>query len=302
MMSTPDKMAPFLTSPWLNPAGECSGATCLPGLSHEAIQSLEVTYPGPIADVTRRLLATTCGVAGTDLGDIDFTGRWFPEEPLAVFRPCLTLAVDDAGRRWIAELNEHALPGPVWCVFPDPEVVVYASDDVVQFIGTLRERTARGDLAQWVRDLGIEARTVWNRRQTLAARSLRACQCDDSVRAWVAGLPLDAYLYDLRERTPWRGLPYGLAGPAGRLYRCGRLAIFAVAGWPSHSRWAERLSEIAASFPAAVPAAARYAADPRATAPPNRRAAPRISFRRRAETRRDEPAECSRSLIRPRAA
>jgi len=258
-MSTADKMVPFLTAPWQTPTGESARVTCLPGLSREAIQSLEATYPGPMAEELRRLLASTCGLAATDLGDIDFTGRWFPEEPLAVFRPCLTLAVDDAGRRWIAELREQSLPGPVWCVFPNPEVVVFVSDDLAEFIATLRDRTATGDTARWVRDLGVQAKAIWARRQTLAARTHNACKSDDAIRAWIAGLPFDAFVYDLRARTPWRGWPYGLAGPAGRLYRCGRLPVFAVAGWPSRGRWAEHLSEIAATYPVVTPAAARHA-------------------------------------------
>jgi hypothetical protein len=255
-MSITDAMVPFLTAPWLTRTGERTGITCLPGLSREAIQSLEAIYPGPLAAEMRELLARSCGLAGTDLGDIDFTGRWFPEEPLAVFRPCLTLAVDDAGRRWIAELNEQSLPGPVWCVFPNPEVVVFVSDDIVEFIATLRDRTAARDTAAWVRGLGVQAKAIWSRRQALATRGQRACKSDASTRAWIASLPFDAYIYDLRARTPWRGWPYGLAGPAGRLYRCGRLPVFAVAGWPSQGRWAEHLSEIAATYPIATPAAA----------------------------------------------
>lgn len=256
-MSTADKMVPFSTAPWQSATGEDSYVTRLPGLSREAIQGLEASYPGPLSAEMRTLLASTCGFANTDLGDIDFTGRWFPEEPLAVFRPCLTLAADDAGRRWIAELNDRSLPGPVWCVFPDPEVVVYVSDDLAEFVATLRERAAAGETAKWLRDLNIEARAIWARRQALAARSHRACKSDESVRAWIASLPFDAYVYDLRERSPWRGWPYGLAGPAGRLYRCGRLPVFAVAGWPSKGRWAEHLSEIASTYPLATPAVAR---------------------------------------------
>ncbi|HVO26124.1 MAG TPA: hypothetical protein VMW56_21110 [Candidatus Margulisiibacteriota bacterium] len=298
-MSTTDAMVPFLTAPWLTRTGETTGITCLPGLSREAIQGLEATYPGPLAAKMRELLARTCGLAGTDLGDIDFTGRWFPEEPLAVFRPCLTLAVDDAGRRWIAELNEQSLPGPVWCVFPDPEVVVFVSDDLVEFIATLRDRAAARDTAAWVRDLGIQAKAIWSRRQALATRGQRACKSDESIRAWIAGLPFDAYIFDLRARTPWRGWPYGLAGPAGRLYRCGRLPVFAVAGWPSQGRWAEHLSEIAATCPIAAPAAVRHSIDARAApempddarfvrsrrcraeAPHGRAMRPRNSFERR---------------------
>jgi len=38
-----------------------------------------------------------------------------------------------------------------------------------------------------------------------------------------------------------RGWPHGLVGPSGRLYRCGRLPVFAVAGSPSEG-WRQEFS------------------------------------------------------------
>jgi hypothetical protein len=91
----------------------------------------------------KALLSACCGLAGTEIGSIDFTGCWFPEEPYAVFRPALTLAIDDAERRWIAEIGDKDLPGPVWCLFPDPEVAVYVSDDVAAFMSTIAPARSR---------------------------------------------------------------------------------------------------------------------------------------------------------------
>jgi hypothetical protein len=62
----------------------------------------------------KALLGTRCGLAGTAIGSIDFTGCWFLEEPHAVFRPALTLAVDDAERRWIAEMGDKDLPASLF--------------------------------------------------------------------------------------------------------------------------------------------------------------------------------------------
>jgi hypothetical protein len=46
-------------------------------------------------------------------------------------------------------------------------------------------------------------------------------------------LPVSDAVYDLRAPRTAGGWPYGVAGPSGRLYRCGRLPVFAVAGLPA---------------------------------------------------------------------
>jgi hypothetical protein len=181
----------------------------------------------------KALLGSCCGLAGTALGSIDFTGCWFLEEPCTVFRPALVLAVDDAGRRWIAEVGNRELPGPVWCVFPNPEVAVYVSDDLAAFIATLHEHTCRGEMHEWLHDLTTDARIVWSQRHARAIRPHQAHRSDPAIRNWLSGLPFNAYVYDLRSPDTVRGWPYGVAGPSGRLYRCGRLPVFAVAGLSS---------------------------------------------------------------------
>jgi hypothetical protein len=212
----------------------------LPGLRSEAIQSLKCSYPGTPAPAMKALLSVCCGLAGTEIGSIDFTGCWYPEEPYAVFRPALTLAIDDAKRRWIAEIGDKDLPGPVWCVFPDPEVAVYVSDDVAAFMSTIREHTCRGEMRAWLHGLTAQARTVWSRRHAWAMRPHEAAHSDRGIRGWLLGLPLDAYAYDLRVQGIARGWPYGVTGPSGRLYRCGRLPVFAVAGFPAEGWRAPR--------------------------------------------------------------
>jgi hypothetical protein len=232
-MSALDTMMPLVSAPWLNTDGNPLSVTALPGLRSEVVQGLECTYTGILTPAMKALLGTCCGLAGTELGSIDFTGCWFLEEPSAVFRPALTLAVDDAERRWVAEIGDKDLPGPVWCVFPDPEVAVYVSDDLAAFVAALGERTCRGEMRAWLQDLTTQARTVWSRRHAWASRPHEACHLDRAIRGWLSGLPVDAYVYDLRApRTP-RGWPYGVLGPSGRQFRCGRLPVFAVAGSPA---------------------------------------------------------------------
>jgi hypothetical protein len=225
-------MMPLVSAPWLDANGNPLPVKPLPGLRSEAIQNLEYSYPGILSPTMKGLVGTCCGLAATELGSIDFTGCWFLEEPCAVFRPALTLAVDDADRRWIAEVGNQDLPGPVWCVFPDPEVAVYACDDLATFLATLREQSSRSQTRAWLRGLTAAARVVWSQRHVLAMRPHEAHRSDRAIGGWLQGLPFDAYIYDLRSPRIARGWPYGVAGPSGRLYRCGRLPVFAVAGLP----------------------------------------------------------------------
>ena len=86
-MSAPDTMMPLVSAPWLKADGNPLSVRALPGLRSEVIQSLECSYPGILSPTMKTLLSTCCGLAGTELGCIDFTGCWFLEEPCAVFRP-----------------------------------------------------------------------------------------------------------------------------------------------------------------------------------------------------------------------
>jgi hypothetical protein len=193
---------------------------------------LASSYPEILNTEMRQLLQVSCGIANTVIGDIDFTGQWYPEEPLAVLRPCLTLTIDDEGRRWVAEaVQGTGLPGPVWCVFPRPPVTVYVSDHLGSFLSTLCERTRRGRILPWLRSLTAEARAIWANRHASAALSRSVCRSDPAIRGWLSGLPFDARIYDLRSSAVARGWPHALVGPADSLYRCGRLPVFAVAGF-----------------------------------------------------------------------
>jgi hypothetical protein len=238
-------MTPFLSTPWVDAHGKRLAVRALPGLAPEVIDTLKKAYPGIIRAPMQEFLATCCGLADTDLGCIDFTGCQFPDEPCGVFAPCLTLAIDDDGRRWIAEVGDGELPGPVWCVFPDPEVALYVSDDLAAFIATLRDKAHQGATLAWLQALSASAKAIWNRRRALALRPANVDDPDRQIRGWLSTLPADAYVYDLRRRSLVRGWPYGVAGPSGRLYRCGRLPVFAVAASPSEG-WRARKPDTAA--------------------------------------------------------
>ena len=97
-MSTLDTMTPSISPPWLDASGQPLAIRSLPGLRTKSIKTLERSHPSTVSPALRELLSTCCGLADTDLGSIDFTGCCFPVEPCAVFNPCITLAIDDAGR------------------------------------------------------------------------------------------------------------------------------------------------------------------------------------------------------------
>jgi hypothetical protein len=251
MMSKSDKVMPFASALAMSLAGGASRVARIPGLRPEAIQGLEALYPGTLTPEMRSLLETTCGLSAAEFGTIDLTGHWHPEESMAVFRPCLTLAIDDEGRRWIAETSrQRGLPSPVWCILPEPAVALHVSEDLGSFLTAVDDSARRGLLLKWLRNFDKRARTVWARtvwahRQTLARKSFEHCRQDSSIRGWLRALPFDAQVYDLREPSSTPGWPYGIAGPDGRTYRCGRLPIFAVATSPTSGRWTQHTAHIA---------------------------------------------------------
>jgi hypothetical protein len=224
-------MVPLLQGPWVSRAGERLPIAPLPALRREAVRHLESHWAGILTPEMQQVLQLSCGLAASPLGSIDFTGRWYPEEPLAIFRPSLTLAIDDKGRRWIAEAGKtRGLPGPVWCVFPRPEVAMFIDRSLADFIARLHNHARRDTASQWLTTLTIRARTLWASRHARAMGVPVAFSRLKEIRGWLAGLPLDAWVYDLRAPGAKRGLPYGLIRERGNLCRCGRLPVFAFVG------------------------------------------------------------------------
>lgn len=259
-MSTPDTGLPLSPAPFIPATCFPRGLPSVPGLSPEAIAELEASYPGVLTQEMRSLLGGTCGLAARELGTIDFTGRWHPTEPLRVFRPCLTIAIDDKGCRWIAETSRRrGLPGPVWCILPEPAAAVYVTENLGSFLGTLQAEAPDNRLSDWIRGVRERARIVWACRHSLARESYQIFREDRGLRGWLAELPLGARIFDLRKPCALRGWPYGLAGPDGELYRCGRLPVFAVSASAQSSRWIQHMAQIAATGEILSPAIARSA-------------------------------------------
>ena len=230
-MSAPDTMMPLLTSPWPGRFGEQLPTCPLPGLRRGVIANLESHWTGTMTPEMRQLLQFSCGLSQTHFGSVDFTGRWYPEEPLAVLRPSITLAIDDQGRRWIAEVGKRrGLPGPVWCVLPQPEVAMLIDRNLADFVVRLRSNERRDGMLQWLTVLNIRARRIWASRHARAISLPAAFSRMRELRGWLAGLPLDTWIYDLRAPGPRRGLPYGISRERGYPHRCGRLPVFAFVG------------------------------------------------------------------------
>ena len=230
-MSTTDTMMPLLTAPWPGRSGEPLPTCPLPGLRPEAVAHLDAHWAGILTPEMRQLLHLSCGLSQTPLGEVDFTGRWFPEEPLSVFRPSVTLAIDDQGRRWIAEVGKRrGLPGPVWCVFPQPEVAMFVDRNLADFILRLHSSERRDSIPLWTTVLKVRARKLWASRHAAALALPVAFSRMRELRGWLATLPLDSWIYDLRAPGPRRGLPYGISRERGDAHRCGRLPVFAFVG------------------------------------------------------------------------
>jgi hypothetical protein len=260
-MSTSDTVVPFRSAPGAPAPDRAFELMLGPGLSRAAIADLEYSYPGTLTAEMRSLLQTTCGLTVRELGTLDLTGRWHPAEPMDVLHPCLTLAIDDAGRRWIAETSrQKGLPGPVWCVHREPAVAIHVNDGLGGFLDAIRDAKRRGNLTEWLRDLRQQAWSVWARRESLARESYNACRQDRGLRGWLAELPLGSYIYDLRTPSSVRGWPYGVRGSGAELHRCGRLPVFAVSAPAPATRWVQHMAHIAATGDILPPAIARMPA------------------------------------------
>ena len=230
-MSPADTMVPLLCRPWVARDGEKTLGTPLPPLSREAVNNLDSHWTGVVTPQMRQILQLSCGVSGTPVGNLDFTGRWYPAEPLPIFRPSITLTIDDKGRRWIAEVHKNrGLPGPVWCVLPQPEVAMFVDRTIADFLLRLHRETRRDTLSQWLTMLGIRARTLWATRHARAVAVPAAFSRLRELRGWLASLPVNAWIYDLRAPGVRRGLPYGLMRERGAVCRCGSLPVFAFVG------------------------------------------------------------------------
>jgi hypothetical protein len=226
-MSLVDTLTPFISAPWLDPTGRPLPVRALPGRPKELnriVLAPSVQKSSEYLD----LLSCCSGLVGTAIGPIDFTGAFYPKELCSVFDPCLTFAIDTAGRRWITEMSDVGLPGRVWCLFSAPQVAVYVSEDMAQFMATLKERTCNDRIFSWLQDLTAQAHAIWAHRRRLALRRCHAEAVDPGLASWLSTLPVEAYVYDLRAPMAARGWPYGLASRTGHVYRYGREPVFAV--------------------------------------------------------------------------
>jgi hypothetical protein len=258
-----DTMLPVSGSAGSNPTAKVSPIRSVPGLKAAAIDGLRSSFPGILTREFERFLSNTCGLEGTALHYIDFTGRWHDEEALAVFRPCLTLAVDDQGRRWIAETHKSAgLPGPVWCVHQTPQVAVYVAQDIRAFLDAVQTQSVAGTMTQWLRSVDEAAQSAWQHRGALAFQARQDCAHDKQVRQWLLQLPRDARVFDLRNPRFGIAWPYGVAGAAGHFHRCGRELLFAVSGFPAPSRWADYIGDLARQQDIPAPAIVAYQGAP----------------------------------------
>jgi hypothetical protein len=228
-MSSLDNIVPLLQGRWTPHTSASPPIVPLPGIQAETLSHLQSHWSGFLTAEMRQILQQTCGLSDTPLGPVDFTGRWYAEEPLCIFRPCLTLAVDSQGRRWIAEVGKtRGLPGPVWCVVPSPRVALFVDRSLGDFLVRLHGNVRKGTASAWLSNVASRARRLWAARYMRAMAMPVAVDRLREIRGWLARLPVNAWIYDLRAPAISRGLPYGVAPDPSHLFRCGRLPVFAV--------------------------------------------------------------------------
>ena len=227
-MSTRDTSVP-ISGRWSQLTQTLHNMVPLPGVQPESLRYIDARWQGYLTAEMRQLLQATCGLSGTPLGNIDFTGCWYPEEPLALFRPCLTLAIDGDGRRWIAEAaRTRGLPGPVWCIDPNRQVALYVDRRLQEFLRRLDGSSRHGRASFWNVAVDARIRRIWLRRYAQAIHVAVASRSLREIRGWLGQLPQDAWIYDLRAPGNPRGLAYGLARDRAKWFRCGRLPVFAL--------------------------------------------------------------------------
>jgi hypothetical protein len=136
----------------------------------------------------------------------------------------------------------------------DPEVVVYVSADLGEFLKLLHRTTCDQSIDGWLKAVDTAAERAWKQRGALAFYSRQECGHDREVRQWLLQLPRDSRVYDLRSPKFGVAWPYGAAGATGRFHRCGREPLFAVSGFPAPSRWADYLGNLALHHDTPAPA------------------------------------------------
>jgi len=93
-------------------------------------------------------------------------------------------------------MSDDGQTGCVWCLFADPEVAVYVSDDLATFIATLHERTCQGRSFPGCRICLPNPMPYGN----------TGVHWLTDIAAWPATFPANAYVYDLRASTAAQGL------------------------------------------------------------------------------------------------
>jgi hypothetical protein len=107
---------------------------------------------------------------------------------------------------------------------------MFIDRNLADFLVRLHNNLRRNWTSQWLTSVNIRARKLWACRHARAIGVPVAFSRMRELRGWLAGLPLNACIYDLRAPDPIRGLPYGLSRERGYPHRCGRLPVFAFVG------------------------------------------------------------------------
>jgi hypothetical protein len=194
--------------------GEHYQAKLLPGLSEVeaaefATQLPQHVLPGDI----KQLLLFARGFELEGLGEVRFDS--FGEFGLlGLFPRCIELANDGFGNYWLLDVSTDGQWGAVFFVCHDPQVIVRQSNNLLDFLGHVREFGKVGT-ESWLDQVHEGVTTeIWRQRQTLSPlispESVRSSS-DEVLRHFALNLPDNYLLADLRLGARTKGFAYNKA-------------------------------------------------------------------------------------------
>lgn len=175
----------------------------------------------------RELLGFSAGMEGC-LAGIDFTGECMMFEMEDLFPRGLPVAADGCGNFWVLDLTPQTTrTAPVFYASHDAPVILYQCSDLASFMGEVfRGYTApHRSLVDDVHEDRLF--NVWRKNPGVLSRAQALTAADPVLAEFVASLPENFEIVDLRKVEPGMGFSWGRYGADTELKRHGHERIFA---------------------------------------------------------------------------
>jgi hypothetical protein len=204
------------------------GLEVAPGLPAGAIDELEAELGVPLPRGLRELLEQTGGVEGSELGEIDFTGRTLSYGDEDVFPSGLAIATDGFGNHWVLDLTPDGAEPRVYFACHDPPVILFQSPDLGQFLQEV-VRMQSSPEESLVNDVHEDRLfNVWGENPGTLDHAT-ALAGDEQLRAFASELDERWVFVDLRAPEIGMGFSWGRYGPGTEVRRYGHEPLFAYA-------------------------------------------------------------------------